>query len=303
MGYPVVLFCYKRPDHVRQTLTALAANKGAAETPLIVYSDGPAEPSEAGLVDAVRAILATAKGFGSVRIIPSKGNKGLSASVIEGVSEVLADYEACIVLEDDLETAPHFLNYMNEALMHYKDHENIFSVSGYCPPMDVPKDFPFQCFSFPRINSWGWGTWRNRWEKVDWEVQGFDQFISDKKWRAQLEQQGKDLPVMLLKQQQGKIASWAVRFNQSCFNLGMTNVYPIVSLVRNRGADGSGTHMKSSGKYSVALCNDPISPANMGSSPLIDQRFRDFYQPSCYRRLINRFKIAAYNYSRKGVHQ
>lgn len=188
---------------------------------------------------------------------------------------------------------------MNEALNHFKDDSRIFSVSGYCPPIQIPATYPFQSFLFPRINSWGWGTWRDRWEKVDWEVKDFEAFISNRYQRNRLEQQGADLPVMLLKQQLGQIASWAVRFNQTCFNLGMTNIYPVQSMVRNMGADGSGTHMKNSGKYSVALCRQTLSPVNIGSSPDINQRFRKFYKPSLYRRCINMAKILLYNFDRQ----
>ncbi|GAO29733.1 glycosyltransferase [Geofilum rubicundum] len=259
MYYPVVLFCYNRPDHVQKTLSALSANEGALDTPLIVFSDGPATTRDVALVKSVRRLLSIVQGFKSVRIVCSEGNKGLSASVIDGVSEVLSTFDACLVLEDDLETAPYFLKFMNEALWQYKNDGHIFSVSGYCPPIAIPKDYSLDSFLFPRINSWGWGTWRDRWEKVDWSVADFQPFISNKAMREQLAEQGADLPVMLLKQQQGKIASWAVRFNQACFNLGMTNVYPVQSLVSNRGADGSGTHMKHSGKYAVALCHKYLS--------------------------------------------
>jgi hypothetical protein len=183
---------------------------------------------------------------------------------------------------------------MNEALELYKDDSRFFSVSGYCPPIEIPSDFPFQSFMFPRINSWGWGTWRDRWEKVDWEVKNIEGFIADKKQRARLKQQGADLPVMLLKQQQGKINSWAVRFNQTCFNLGMTNVYPVQSMVRNQGADGSGTNMKYSGKYTVELSRKVLSPSSIGISSIINNRFRDFYKPSLFRRFINYAKITLY---------
>ena len=294
--HPLVLFCYNRPDHLERTLAALKLNDLSEQSDLYVFSDGPGTAEAEDGVHAVRTLLAGIRGFKSVQLVEHVTNMGLAASVISGVTEVLQQHTACIVLEDDLETSPHFLSYMNEALNHYKEDFRIFSVSGYCPPIQLPADCPFQSFLFARINSWGWGTWRDRWEKVDWEVADFKGFIADKKQRTRLEQQGADLPVMLLKQQQGKIASWAVRFNQASFNLGMTNVYPVHSLVRNQGADGSGTHMKSSGKYAVELSARTLSPANAVSSPIINQRFRNFYNPSCYRRLVNFIKIARYNW-------
>ncbi|MCA1745405.1 MAG: glycosyltransferase, partial [Bacteroidales bacterium] len=249
--HPLVLFCYNRPQHLKRTLAALKLNDLSERTDLYVFSDGPKTGEAEDGVKAVREGLRGLRGFKSVHLVERGANMGLAASVISGVTEVLQQHTACIVLEDDLETSPYFLRYMNEALHHYKDDACIFSVSGFCPPIQIPADFPFQSFLFPRVNSWGWGTWRNRWEEVDWEVKGFKGFIADKNQRSRLAQQGADLPVMLLKQQQGKITSWAVRFNQACFNRERTNVYPVHSLVRNQGADGSGTHMKASGKYAV----------------------------------------------------
>lgn len=296
--YPLVLFCYNRPNHLEQTLAALKLNDLSEQSDLYVFSDAPKTTEEEVGVNAVRELLNGLQGFKTVQVVKRATNMGLAASIVSGVTEVLQQHPACIVLEDDLETSPYFLSYMNEALNHYSTDSRIFSVSGYCPPIEVPGDYPFQSFLFPRINSWGWGTWRDRWEKADWEVKHFKAFIGDKNQRAHLEQLGADLPVMLLKQQQGKITSWAVRFNQTCFNLGMSNVYPVQSLVRNQGADGSGTHMKSSGKYAVKLCQQALSPANAGCNPMINRRFRDFYKPSHFRRVVNFFKIALYNWGK-----
>jgi len=294
MTFPVIIFCYNRPQHLQRTIETLKMNEGATKTPLFIFSDGAATEADQIAVSTVRSIIKNIVGFKNVHIYQNETNTGLANSIISGVSKVLEEYPACIILEDDLETSPYFLNFMNQALSIYKKNDNIFSVSGYCPPIKIPHNYPHEAFLYPRINSWGWATWRNRWQKVDWDVRNFNQFISNKKQRAQLSQQGADLPVMLLKQQQGKIASWAVRFNQTCFNLGGTNVYPIRSLVRNVGADGSGTHMKHSGKYTVSLTHQPLNPSPAQKNDKINHAFKQFYRPSLYRRCINRIKIAHY---------
>jgi glycosyltransferase involved in cell wall biosynthesis len=292
--YPVAIFCYNRPEHLRRTIDALRQNEGAGESLVYFFSDGPAADKDREAVKAVRAILDDVRGFGEVRIVKNDVNQGLATSVIKGVTKVLAESPACIVMEDDLETSPWFLDFMNKGLAVYADDPAVFSVSGYCPPICVPKDYSAEGFRFPRINSWGWGTWRDRWEKVDWEVKDFDRFISDKEAVKQLSHQGKDLPVMLLKQQTGKIGSWAVRFNQACFRERKTNVYPVKSLVRNIGADGSGTHMDASGKYYTPLCQEPLQPLPAYENAFISRAFRRFYRPSLYRQIINKIKIARY---------
>jgi len=292
--YPIVVFCFNRPVHLQKTLDALKLNYLSSLSDLFIYSDGPKHSNDESKVQLVRDIISNIEGFKSVNVINRESNMGLAASVISGVNEVLDKYDACIVLEDDLETSPYFLTYLNEALNYYKGNTNIFSVSGFCPPIHIPKEYKYESFLFPRINSWGWGTWKDRWVKVDWEVKGFHEFIYDKGLRSKLAEQGADLPIMLLKQQQGKIGSWAVRFNQACFNSGATNIYPVCSLVRNLGADGTGTHMRSSDKFFVKLCRNSLSSLNLSYSEIINIRFRRFYNPSLYRRFINYIKILLY---------
>jgi hypothetical protein len=292
--HPIILFCYNRPTHLEKTIAALKRNELSHLSELYVYSDAPKTAEDDDKVKKIRKFLTQVQGFKRVNVVERTSNMGLAASVISGVSEVLQHHLACIILEDDLETSPYFLNFMNQSLSLYEKNDTIFSVSGYCPPIQIPHNYPLEAFLFPRINSWGWATWRNRWQKVDWDVQDFNQFITNKKQRAQLAQQGADLPIMLLKQQQRKITSWAVRFNQTCFNLGGTNVYPIRSMVRNVGADGSGTHMKNSCKYAVSLTPRPLNPSPAKNNDNVNQAFKRFYRPSIFRRCINLIKIAYY---------
>ncbi|WP_088653672.1 glycosyltransferase [Geofilum rhodophaeum] len=298
--FPVVIFCYNRPVHLKQTLTALLQNDGSCETIVFVFSDGPKTLEDHDKVRAVREVLSNVKGFKKFTVFEQEINKGLAASVIDGVSRVLREYPACIVLEDDLLTSTYFLRYMNEALLYYKEDARIFTVSGYSPPLSLPPDYTLPSFLFPRINAWGWGTWRDRWELVDWRVVDFFDFIGSKTQRRLLSQQGEDLPVMLLKQQEGCLSSWAVRFNQSCFKSGRTNVYPRASLVANIGADGSGRHMKASRKFQSPMSSYYLSPYPAESNNEIALQFRQFYRPSWHRRLRNRLKIEWYLCRREG---
>lgn len=294
MQHPVVLFCYNRPDHLRETLAALAANKGAADTPLVVFSDGPAHPGEKERVARVRALLTAVEGFLSVEVHASETNLGLAQSVIRGVGQVLERYPCCIVLEDDLRTAPYFIDFMNKGLNRYWKDERIFSISGYCPPIDLPEDFGAEAFLFARINSWGWATWQDRWKLVDWDLKEAPSFLQRKSERSKLAAVGKDLPVMLLRQLQGKLSSWAIRFNQACFMLAKTNVYPSRSLVANLGADGSGTHMKNSARFRTTLSEGPLEPYPALEHPKINAGFERFYRPSWHRRLRSALKLQVY---------
>ena len=297
--YPIAVFCYNRPVHLQRTIEALKNNEGAAQSELWIFSDGPARKEDYDSVQAVRDFADKVSGFKNIFVIKSDDNKGLACSIIDGVSQVLQNASACIVLEDDLETSPYFLRFLNKGLSLYANDPDIFSISGYCPPIAIPEDYPHEAFRFPRINSWGWGTWHDRWSRVDWDVSDFDAFISNKKSVKKLSSQGKDLPVMLLKQQTGKIGSWAVRFNQACFEEGKTNIYPVRSLVRNMGVDGTGTHMRATKKYFTRLSEKRPEPLPARTNDAISKAFRHFYTPSFYRQVINKIKIALYLH---GIH-
>jgi hypothetical protein len=60
--------------------------------------------------------------------------------------------------------------------------------------------------------------------------------------RKQFNKWGKDRSSMLDDQMNGRINSWAIRFDYAMFNLDMYNVVPTKSLVKIGGFDGTGTH-------------------------------------------------------------
>ena len=130
------------------------------------------------------------------------------------------------------------------------------------------------------------------------DVEDFQQFYRSKKQREQFERGGNDLSVMLMKQQQGLIDSWSIRFNYSAYKQDLPSVYPVKSLVVNMGVDGSGTNMKVSTKYLSTL---EMSARAVGSfcphNQMVDtiqKAFRKFYNTSVVRWLINHYKYFKY---------
>ena len=48
-----------------------------------------------------------------------------------------------------------------------------------------------------RAQSWSWGTWKDRWECVDWDVKDFTQLQTSKKLQRAFCERGSDLYGML----------------------------------------------------------------------------------------------------------
>jgi len=242
---PIALFVYNRPEHTAATLAALRANDLAARSELRVFCDGPARERDRAAVEAVRRIVRSAGGFASIELFERERNAGLAASIIEGVSSAIAAAGRLIVLEDDLVTSPHFLRFMNAALDRYADVPEVFSVSGYNLPLAVmrpPRGYPYDAYFNPRSSSWGWATWRDRWERADWDVAGYEAFARDPAARRAFNAGGDDLADMLDAQRAGRIDSWSIRWSFTHFAHRAVAVYPVKSYVDNIGLDGSGTH-------------------------------------------------------------
>jgi len=242
---PIILFVYNRPWHTQQTVEALKKNELANESEFFIYSDAPKNEHTIEAVTRVREYIKTIDGFKRITIVERSKNWGLADSIIDGVTETANDYGRVIVLEDDLVTSPYFLRFMNGGLEFYHDNPKIMSISGYTLPqacMKFPKNFTDDIYLNYRNSSWGWATWADQWNLVDWDIKDYHQFVHDLRQQKLFNRGGDDLTDMLKSQMDGKIDSWAIRFSYAHFKQGMYSVCPRHSYVNNIGHDGTGTH-------------------------------------------------------------
>ena len=243
----------------------------AAETPLYIRLDGPRSEADAERIAAVREVALAVRGFRSVDVVWADKNQGLARSVISGVNWVLDSYDTVIVLEDDLVVHAGFLSFINAGLERYRDVPKVFSVCGYSNEVRIPSNYGFDAYFCPRSSSWGWGTWRDRWQSVDWNPTPASlqkNAFAFNRWG------GSDCATMLRRWMEGKNSSWAIRFCYSQFLQGKVSLFPTESLVDPAaGFNGEGTHcptynrfryrMAPSGKRSILL------PASLDVVPSI----------------------------------
>lgn len=301
---PVVLFVYNRPEHTQKTLEALKKNNFAMETELFIYSDAAKNEQALSKVSKVRKIIRSVSGFKNVKIIEADRNKGLANSIIQGVSEVISIYKKVIVLEDDLITSEFFLEFMNNALEFYENDDRIWSISGYSLPIEIPEYYLDDVYLAKRSWSWGWATWENRWNQVEWDLEKYQQFKNDKKLQKEFNKSGgDDLSLMLLMQMNGKVDSWYVRWQYTQFLLKKYCIYSQKTLIENIGLDGTGTHSKeATTKYLTNLNqndNDFKFKKDIECDKLILKRYKH-YNTSYRLKLINLLiKIGIYDYIKK----
>lgn len=249
MSYaPIIIFVYNRADHFIQTYSALASCKEAKESELFIFSDGPKNEAGKEKVNEVRAAVAAIKNngdFKTVTVTESPVNKGLAASVIAGVTQIINKYGKVIVVEDDCKVSPFFLSFMNSALDFYKDNHKIGSIAGYTPMIDLPSDYHSDVFAAYRSCSCTWACWSDRWKGVDWELKYIKDFYKSPKLIRRLNSNGSDRFMRLYRQTKGNGSSWSVRFGAHLVKNNLLTVYPRYSYITNIGCDETGVHSTS----------------------------------------------------------
>lgn len=247
---PIVIFAFNRVEVINKLIDSLLTNAEAPESDLYVYVDGPrANKHEDSSVHAVQNCVRNIKGFKSITYSFSETNKGLGNSIIKGVTEVINKHGKAIIVEDDLVCSANFLAFMNEGLDKYKKDNNVFSISGYTNIVKFPKGYDYDAYACVRSSSWGWATWKDRWDNVDWELKDWDTCKKNKK--AFNKWGGSDCFGMLEGWKEGRNKSWAIRFCYNQFINNKVSIFPTISKIANEGFDGKGTNCK---KYSRFKC-------------------------------------------------
>lgn len=250
---PILVFAFNRLESLKSTISSLLSNFEAAESSLFIFVDGAREDREDEIkkVESVQQYVLSITGFKSVSHRFYDVNQGLAKSIISGTTEVINKYGKVIVVEDDLYLSQSFLRYMNEMLDRFEDDERVMQISGYGSRLTRPCDYVWEVYLNERAHSWTWGTWKDRWATVDWEVKDFQQLRVSRKQQRAFCRRGSDLYGMLKGYMEGRNNSWYIRFNYSMYKQHRYSVCPVRSLVRNDGFTAEATHCNTYNRYKV----------------------------------------------------
>ena len=285
---PICLFTYNRLSETQQTIEALKKNFLASKSDLFVFSDGPKNAGAKLKIEDVREYLRSINGFMSVTIFESEENKGLAKSIISGVTQIIKKEGKVIVLEDDLITTPNFLDFMNQALVYYANNPKIHSISGYSHDLPTLKKYPKDYYLGYRACSWGWGTWADKWENIDWKVESYNQFKYNYIEQFRFMVGGSDMPRMLKRQMKGHIDSWAIRWCYDQFRNKRLTVFASKSKVKSIGFGNDATHTKTSKRFNTVLDTNLQREFSFENELLVDKRLKSEFQNNYS--IVNRLK-------------
>jgi hypothetical protein len=250
---PIIIFTYNRLDHLNTLIRSLKKNVLFEKSKVFVFSDGPKNEIDKKKIEKIRVYLKKRLISKNCEIIERSGNYGLSKNIIDGINHTFKKYDKVIILEDDLEVSPFFLNYMNDALDLYANSKNVSSISGYMYPIE-PTKFSSNYFFLKIIESWGWGTWKRAWNNFEKDSLRLKNKIDKKKLVNQFNfGSGISYYKMLDDNINGLNDSWAVRWYASTFLKNMYTLFPSKSFVKNIGIDNSGENCNYTTVYDSSI--------------------------------------------------
>ena len=288
---PIIIFTYNRLDHLNTLIRSLKKNPLFEKSKVLVFSDGPKNEIDKKKIEKIRVYLKKKLISRNCEIIERPSNYGLSKNIIDGINHTFKKYDKIIILEDDLEVSPFFLNYMNDALDLYANSENVSSISGYMYPIE-PTKFSSNYFFLKIIESWGWGTWKRAWNNFEKDSLILKKQIDEKKLANQFNfGSGISYYKMLEDNINGLNDSWAVRWYASTFLKNMYTLFPSKSFVKNIGIDNSGENCNYTTVYdsSINLEYNKLEKNNISES--FSDRFliQAFFKKNRYKRYFDNF--------------
>lgn len=285
---PIVIFTYRRLDHLISCINSMMANSEFSKSEIYVFSDGWRSEKDKIEVLAVREYLNKLQNNLEIKLYFREKNYGLQKNITEGVTKVLEENSSVIVIEEDLVVSKYFLKYMNYSLNKYKFNEKVISIHGYCyPNINIPDSY----FFLRGADCWGWATWREKWSvyspngfKLLFKLLVRPMLI----FRFNFSLYGPYIR-MLYKSARKKNDSWAIKWYASAYLKNMYTLYPRIPLVKNIGLDDSGEHCGKTNIYDVELNKNLILP----DLDIVEENnrawkeFKNFYK----KQFIEKFKI------------
>lgn len=242
--YPVIIPTLCRYEHFKRCVESLACCIHADKTELIIGLDYPQKESHKEGYRLLCEYIPTIKGFKNVIVLKRAYNYGAVNNYVDLCKYAFQYYDALISSEDDNEFSPCFLDFMNKALMKYKDDNRIMSVSGYNPVLYYGAQNS-NVYCTPVSYAWGLGIWKDKDNEFKRSLEYTSKGDCILKSSSDSYKLFKTVPTSfsLLISMISKKTEWEDVIRTS-FNVLHERVQlrPSVSMVRNWGHDGSGEH-------------------------------------------------------------
>lgn len=236
---PVIVVGYNRASVIEETIIRLLDCDGVKARKIYIYLDGARSDRDIPSVrETYERVIELTHTYQNVDIVRRSKNLGCRHNIFSAVSEVLNRHGRMILIEDDVFVSRTFLSYMDQALSFYQSDKRIWNVNGYCPRyVKVPASYPHDVFLNLRNWTPGWGTWKDRWDAVDFDLKTLGAYLSECDGIEKIQRAGWDLLPMLRRQAQNpdELNAWDVQCTFHMIRNELYSITPRYSLTKNVG--------------------------------------------------------------------
>ncbi len=289
---PVLFLIFNRPETTQQVFSAI---KKAKPPRLYVAADGPRSdyPNEAESCEIARSIATKVDWDCEVKTLFRETNLGCGLAVTSAIDWFFEQESEGIILEDDTKPSEQFFKFVNFGLRKYRDDKNIGSICGYNPLTPKPNTNDRIIISnYPSL--WGWGTWKNVWEKYSLQPD-FHYLHKVTTIYRHIKHLRYTMYIMSILGgvENGEIDTWCAQFGFMFSEYKFKVVYPPINLIKNIGFGDQGTHTKGWDNTNK-ISNIRLDFMNLKES--YDKSFDisrfNLERPNIYNRLIRKSKIS-----------
>ena len=289
---PVMVVAFNRPGMLKETLSNLSRCENLDDREIHLYVDGPRNVADESKINAV---IEVAKEWGAdLKIKRRNTNLGGVPNMIAAVSEMLEQYGRVIIIEDDILVSRSFLTFMDAALARYENNSKIWAINGYVDPkMTMPRLYKKDYFLAPRHSAWGWGTWKDRWAAVDFEIKDWTMRRSDESLVRELNVAGGDIVKMLDAEAAGELNAWDVQCTYYMRKNGLYTLRPRLTMTKNNGFGTECEHCSiPSSRYSKQkyYTFHPVLDDLPMTDPSVIAAFQNSFSRTFCQRLVDRAK-------------
>jgi hypothetical protein len=166
----VVLIGYNRPDSLERLFYSVLSDEKSGDVDIIISIDKSDCQQE--VISHVREF---AKDVKNLKVIARERRLGLREHVLS-CGDLVFDYDAIVMLEDDIVVSPNFLDYTFSAIAFTQCNDDIAGISLYSPLINEmallpfsPKKNGYDNFYLQSAQSWGQCWTRKMWKGFrDW---------------------------------------------------------------------------------------------------------------------------------------
>lgn len=258
MKTPILFLIFNRPDTTKRVFQRIRQAKPKV---VFVAADGPRsdKPNEAQLCKETRSIVTENIDWDcEVYTLFRDHNLGCGNAVSEAIQWFFEHVEEGIILEDDCLPESTFFPYCSKLLEIYRNSDQVKMISGFNYFHKRPRLWRDDYFFSNYFSIWGWASWKNRIEQIDWAQNSSQTEEKFDVFREHFEDSviSEHLHKMYLKSIKGELDTWDIKMVTNFIQSNGLCAFPLKNQVSNIGF--SGTRSTSRNVYHLNSLTLPI---------------------------------------------